>query len=106
MQDAVLDLVEDVQAAPGAIVTLGQLEKASAQYVDIEATMKTLWEPLSPKIQQVGLLEDDTGTTKFTCWMKSGAKLVREGERVRIRDAARNWYRGRCSVALIRRTTV
>ena len=106
MQDAVLDLVEDVQVAPGSIVALGQLENAGAQYVDIEATVKTLWEPSSPKIQQVGLLEDETGKTKFTSWMNSGAKLVREGERVRIRDAARNWYQGRCSVALTGRTTV
>lgn len=29
MQDAVLDLVEDVQAAPGSIVAIGKLEKAS-----------------------------------------------------------------------------
>jgi hypothetical protein len=67
-----------VQAAPRSIVALGKLENASSQYVDIEATVKTLWKPSSPKIQQVGLLEDETGTTKFTSWMKSGAKLAEQ----------------------------
>jgi hypothetical protein len=105
MQDAVLDMVDDVQAASGAIVALGKLEKAG-RYVDIEATVKTLWEPSSPKMQQVGLLEDETGTTKFTSWVSSDVSMVAEGERVRIRDAAKNWYQGRCSVALVGRTHV
>jgi hypothetical protein len=105
MQDAVLDMVDDMQAAPGAIVALGELEKAG-QYVDIEATVKTLWEPSNPKILQVGLLEDETGTTKFTSWVRSDVPLVAEGQRVRIREAAKNWYQGRCSVALVGRTHV
>jgi hypothetical protein len=106
MQDAVLDMVEDVQAAPGAIVALGELEQVGRKWVDIKATVETLWEPSSPKMAQVGLLEDETGTTKFTSWVRSQVSVVAEGQRVRIRDAAMNWYQGRCSVAFVGRTNI
>ncbi|MDX1744738.1 MAG: DNA-binding protein, partial [Halobacteriales archaeon] len=68
--------------------------------VDIEGTVTTLWAPSHPKIQQVGLIEDSSGRIKFTAWKASGVPLVAEGERVRLRSVARNWYRGRVSVAL------
>ena len=106
IQDSVLDMIENVQTARGAMVALGKLEESGAKYVDVEGVVTTLWEPSSPKIQQVGLLEDKTGKTKFTSWVASRAPIIAEGERVRIREAARNWYRGRCSIALVGRTMV
>ena len=106
MRSAVLEMAQNLQVARGSFVALGKLETAGGRYVDVEGTVQTLWEPSSPKIQQVGLLEDETGKTKFTSWVKSRAPIVAEGERVRIRDAARNWYRGRCSIALVGRTMV
>jgi hypothetical protein len=56
--------------------------------------------------RQVGLLEDSSGRIKFTSWRKSGQPIVREGERVRLRAVAKNWYEGRCSVALTGKTRV
>ena len=106
MRDAVLEMLKEVQASPDAIVALGELGRVPAKYVDIEATVKTLWEPSSPKMAQVGLLEDETGTTKFTNWVRSQVSVVAEGQRVRIRDAAKNWYQGRCSVAFVGRTNI
>ncbi|QLD89606.1 DNA-binding protein [Natronomonas salina] len=106
MQDAVLDLVEDVQAAPGSIVALGKLEKVSRQWVDVEATVAELWIPSHPSMQQVGLLEDETGRTKVTVWRNSGQPPLEEGQQVRIRDAAVSWYQGRPSLALTGRSTV
>jgi len=88
MQDAVLDLVEDVQAAPGAIVSLGKLEKVGRKWVDVEGTVRTLWGPAHPSMQQVGLLEDETGKTKLTVWTQSEQPLVKEGQR--------GAYQGRC----------
>ena len=68
--------------------------------------METLWESESPAIRQVGLIEDDSGKTKFTSWARSSQPLIEEGERVRIHGAAKNWYQGRVSVALTGWTTV
>ncbi|MUV85154.1 hypothetical protein GJ631_00795 [Natronomonas sp. CBA1123] len=106
MQDAVLDMVEDVQAAPGAIVALGELVQVGRKWVDVEATVETLWEPSSPSMQQVGLLEDETGKTKLTVWKRSKQPLIAEGQTVRIRDAAVSWYQGRASLALTGRSMV
>jgi ssDNA-binding replication factor A large subunit len=48
----------------------------------------------------VGLIEDDTGRTKFTSWTKSDPKLVQEGDHVRLREVEKSWYEGRVSVAV------
>ena len=106
MQDAVLDLVEDVQAAPGSIVALGKLDAVGRKWVNVEGEIAELWEPSAPSMQQVGLLEDETGRTKLTVWQKSGQLIVEEGQRVRIRDAAVSWYQGRPSLALTGRSMV
>ena len=106
MRNAVLEMAEDLQVASGTLVALGKLEAADGRYVDVEGTVQTLWEPSSPKIAQVGLLSDETGKTKFTSWVKSRAPIVAEGDRVRNREAARNWYRGCCSIVLIGWTIV
>ncbi|ELY91957.1 hypothetical protein C485_00400 [Natrinema altunense JCM 12890] len=56
--------------------------------------------PSSSAIQQVGLIEDETGRTKFTVWEKSRKTVVREGQTVRFRAIKKNWYQGRCSLAI------
>ncbi|MDX1744732.1 MAG: hypothetical protein R3324_02245 [Halobacteriales archaeon] len=58
------------------------------------------WTNGHPKNLAVGLVEDSSGRIKFTAGKASEVPLVREGERVRLRSVARNWYRGRVSVAL------
>lgn len=55
---------------------------------------------LPPAIQQVGLLADGTGRVTVTVWTASDQPVVREGERVRISGAAKNWDNGRVSVAV------
>jgi hypothetical protein len=55
---------------------------------------------LQVTIQQVGLIEDESGRTKFTVWEKSGKTVVREGQTVRFRAFKKNWCQGRCSLAI------
>ncbi|MFP8958908.1 DNA-binding protein [Natrialbaceae archaeon A-CW3] len=98
--EAVMDTKEEMQHEAGTIVPIGRLESVRRGEVSVEGRVIELWEPSSPAIQQVGLLEDETGRTKFTIWAKSNQTMVREGERVRFRAAAKNWYNGRCSIAL------
>jgi ssDNA-binding replication factor A large subunit len=68
--------------------------------VTVQGEITELWTPSDNSIQQVGLIEDDSRRTKFTVWEKSGKTVVREGQTVRFRAAAKNWYEGRCSIAL------
>jgi hypothetical protein len=69
--------------------------------VTVQGEITELRSPLSTNIQQVGLVEDESGRTKFTVRKKSGKTMVREGQTVWFRAAAKNWHEGRCSIALI-----
>ena len=97
---AVLELVEELKAVPGRVVPIAEVPEVPVGEVTVQGTVQTLWEPSSSAIQQVGLIADDSGKIKFTCWEKSGQTVVREGQTVRFRAAAKNWYEGRCSIAL------
>jgi len=97
---AVLETLKELKAAPGAIVPIADVPDVPVGEVTVQGTVQTLWEPSSSAIQQVGLIADDSGKIKFTCWEKSGQTVVREGQTVRFRAAAKNWYEGRCSIAL------
>ena len=100
MMSAVVGVFEELQTAPGTVVPIGMLEDVNRKEVSIEGCVTVLWESNSPAIQQVGLIEDDSGRTKFTSWKASDAPWIEEGERVRIHGAAKNWYNGRVSVAV------
>src|SRR6056297_2719243 len=106
LTSAVVGVFEELQTAPGTVVPIGMLENVNRKEVSIEGRMTVLWESDSPAIQQVGLIEDESGRTKLTVWEKSNQPWIEEGERVQIRGAAKNWYNGRVSVALTGWSTV
>lgn len=103
---AVLDVFEELRTAPGQVIPIEAVGEVRRREVSIAGTVTQLWKPSSPVIQQVGLIEDKTGRIKFTAWKASDVGMVREGERVRIRSAAENWYNGRVSIALTARSRV
>ncbi len=98
--DASVSVTEEEWLAPGTIVPIEKIGEANRSEVDIAGRVKILWESSSPAISQVGLIEDETGVTKFTAWRASKVPMVKEGERVRFRSVAKSWYEGRVSVAL------
>ncbi|ELY35387.1 hypothetical protein [Natronorubrum tibetense] len=100
LMSAVVGVFEELQTAPGQVVPIGMLENINRKEVSIEGTVTQLWEPSSSAISQVGLIEDESGRTKFTSWVASDQPWIEEGEHVRIHGVAKNWYNGRVSVAL------
>jgi ssDNA-binding replication factor A large subunit len=96
---ASLRVVEQVKTSPGLVVPIAKIGEVPSREVSVEGRVKTLWEPSSAKIAQVGLLEDETGTTKLTVWKRSDAPWLDEGERVRVYKAAKSWYGGRVHIA-------
>jgi ssDNA-binding replication factor A large subunit len=106
MTGAVVRVFEELQTAPGQVIPIGKLEDVNRKEVSIDGTVTQLWESDSPAIQQVGLIEDESGKTKLTSWVASDQPWIEEGERVRIHGAAKNWYNGRVSVALTGWSTV
>jgi hypothetical protein len=97
---AVVVVGERLRERPGRIVPVEDLKSVDASEVCVEGVIERLWTPSHPAIQWVGLLEDETGRVKVTSWKRSNQPTVREGERVRIRAAAKNWYEGRVSLAV------
>jgi ssDNA-binding replication factor A large subunit len=106
LMSAVVGVFEELQTAPGTVVPIGKLEDVNRKEVSIEGRVTKLWDPSSSAISQVGLIEDDSGKTKFTSWVASDQPWIEEGERVRIHGVAKNWYNGRVSVALTGWSTV
>jgi len=104
VESAVLATYEALEVDPGSVVPIGRLGDVKGSEVSVQGRVVTLWQPTHTSIAQVGLLEDESGRTKFTSWKKSGQPTVEEGETVRIREAAKSWYDGRCSIALTGRS--
>ena len=106
LTSAVVGTFEKLQTAPGVVVPIGKLEAINREEVSIEGRIVQLWKPASPAIAQVGLIEDESGRTKFTSFVRSNPKWVQEGEKVCIHGAAKSWYQGRVSVAVTGWSTV
>jgi ssDNA-binding replication factor A large subunit len=100
LPEAVFETLDEQLEAPGAVIPISEISDVDTPEVSIEGEIVELWEPSSHAIQQVGLIADETSKIKFTVWKKSRQTKVREGQRVRFRAAKKNWYRGRCSIAL------
>jgi len=103
---AVITVFEKLQTAPGKVIPIGKLEKVTREKVSIEGCVEALWEPSHVSIAQVGLIADDSGQTRVTIWKASDAPRIKEGQKVRIRGAARNWYDGRASLAVTGSSTI
>lgn len=97
---ATVRVSEREETAPGTVVPVAALETVRRSEVSIDGRVTTLWDASHPAISWVGLLEDDTGRVKVTCWKRSAQRPVTCGQRVRIRAGALNWYQGRPSVAV------
>ena len=98
--EAVLETLEELKAAPGAIVPIADVPDVPVGEVTVQGEITQLWDPSDTSISQVGLIEDDSGKIKFTIWEKSRKTVVSEGETVRFRAVKKNWYQGRCSIAI------
>ncbi|MFD1588132.1 DNA-binding protein [Halorientalis brevis] len=100
VQSAALKVVEACQKEPGTVIPIRAVSEVDRARVSIEGRVSTLWESSHPAIRQVGLIEDDTDRIKWTSWAASRMPIVEEGDTVLLRNVAKNWYQGRCSVAL------
>jgi len=97
---AAVGVFEDLQTGPGQVIPIASLAEVDRGEVSIRGEIKVLWENSSSKIAQVGLIEDESGCTKFTSWTRSNQPEVREGEEVILRGVKKSWHEGRVSVAV------
>ena len=88
-----------------ASVGLGELDQ-DEQWLDVTAKVVELWEPRSDSVAQVGLLGDETGTTKFVAFETSDLPELAEGKVYRLENLVTDEYQGNFSVKLNRTTTI
>jgi replication factor A1 len=76
------------------------------QWVDLRVTVADLWEPRSDAVSQVGLLGDESGTTKFVAFETSDLPLLEEGKSYALDNVVTDEYEGTYSVKLNRTTSI
>jgi len=100
------DLERDALGQGGnASVGLAEIDQ-DEQWLDVTAKVVELWEPRSDSVAQVGLLGDETGTTKFVAFETSDLPELEEGAVYRLENLVTDEYQGNFSVKLNRTTTI
>lgn len=70
------------------------------EFITIEAQVAELWDDDTDSIQQVGLLQDNTGRIKFKSWSTSNPPMLNEGDSYRLEGVATDEYQGNMSVSI------
>ena len=76
------------------------------EWVDLRVRVVDLWEPQNDAIGQVGLLGDETGTTRFVAFETSDLPELEEGASYELGNVVTDEYQGSYSVKLNRTTTI
>ncbi|MFB6160379.1 MAG: replication factor A [Haloferacaceae archaeon] len=79
---------------------------SDGEWVDLRVKVVDLWEPRSDSIAQVGLLGDESGTTRFVAFETSDVPEIEEGKVYELGNVVTDESQGNYSVKLNRTTTV
>ena len=97
------NVLDELYQEAGVIQPISSVPVIPSKYnveADIQGTVTRLWQPKSRTQQQVGLIEDDTGTIKFTVWTKSNqGTILHEGDTVRVVAGKVGKYQGQATLA-------
>ena len=80
--------------------------ESDGEWVDLRVKVVDLWEPRSDSVAQVGLLGDESGTTRFVAFETSDVEQLDEGASYALGNVVTDEYQGNYSVKLNRTTTV
>jgi replication factor A1 len=96
---------DDLSGGSNETVQVGDID-ADEEWIDLRVTVADLWEPQSESISQVGLLGDESGTTKFVAFETSDLSELTEGESYALGNVVTDEYEGDYSVKLNRTTSI
>jgi replication factor A1 len=88
-----------------AAVEVAEIDQ-DEQWVDLQVTVADLWEPRSDAVSQVGLLGDESGTSKFVAFETSDLPPLEEGTSYALDNVVTDEYEGTYSVKLNRTTDI
>ncbi len=99
--------MERDQIRPGGAERAQVGEVASdGEWVDLRVKVVDLWDPQSDAVAQVGLLGDESGTTRFVAFETSDVEPLEAGASYALGNVVTDEYQGDYSVKLNRTTTV
>ena len=96
---------DDLSGGSNETVQVGDID-ADEEWIDLRVAVADLWEPQSESISQVGLLGDESGTTKFVSFETSDLSELTEGESYALGNVVTDEYEGDYSVKLNRTTSI
>jgi replication factor A1 len=96
---------DDLSGGSNETVQVGDID-ADEEWVDLRVAVADLWEPQSESISQVGLLGDESGTSKFVAFETSDLPELTEGESYALGNVVTDEYEGDYSVKLNRTTSI
>jgi replication factor A1 len=79
---------------------------SDGEWIDLTVKVVDLWEPTSDAVAQVGLLGDETGTTRFVSFGSSDLPSLEEGAVYQLGNVVTDEYQGNYSVKLNRTTEI
>ncbi|MFZ3058564.1 MAG: replication factor A [Candidatus Methanoperedens sp.] len=74
--------------------------KEDGKWVTVRGKVVQLWEVNQESISQVGLFGDESGTIKFTKWVKAALPTVEEGKNYIFKNVATSEWQGQFSIKL------
>ncbi|SES64350.1 replication factor A1 [Methanococcoides vulcani] len=76
------------------------------KWVNIRGKVVQLWDSTHESVSQVGLIGDDTGTTKFIKWARDDVPDVQEGKNYQFNNVVINEWNGRFEITLNKNTVI
>ena len=80
---------------------------AGDQWHDLRVELIQLWDPNSDKMEQVGLIGDESDVIKFTLWKDTeGIPPLEKGKTYHIRNVVTDEYKGRFSIKFTKASSI
>jgi replication factor A1 len=96
---------DQISAGGSERAQVGNIETGD-EWVDLRVQVVDLWDAQSDAVAQVGLVGDESGTSKFVAFETSDVEPLEEGVSYALGNVVTDEYQGNYSVKLNRTTTV
>jgi Single-stranded DNA-binding replication protein A (RPA), large (70 kD) subunit and related ssDNA-binding proteins len=96
---------DQIRAGGSEHAQVGDIE-SDDEWVDLRVQVVDLWDAQSDAVAQVGLVGDESGTTRFVAFETSDVEPLEEGVSYALGNVVTDEYQGNYSVKLNRTTTV
>lgn len=87
-------------------VSIADIPQEADKWINLRAKVVDIWDNDSEYIQQIGIIADETGRTKFVLWRSAGLSDMTEGNVYSMENITTSEYNGRISVGFNRNSSI